>query len=201
MSDLRRRDLLQRSASALLSASLASTGLPAFAQSDKEAPRPGIELTQLEPERGDDGLLLSYTVHFVLPQDLEDALLKGVALVFVADAELYEERWYWSDKRVGRASRRWRLAYQPLTRRWRLSFDSLSRWYTSLHEALAVMSHASQWRIARNVPRGEEEDHYVVFSLRLDTDELPRPLQIGLGGESDWARLAVSRYVKLTHLR
>ncbi|MDE2402173.1 MAG: DUF4390 domain-containing protein [Burkholderiales bacterium] len=194
MSLLRRRDLLQRSASALLSATLAQAGLPAHAQAGPG--HTGIELTQLQAERGDDGLLLSYTVRFELPKDVEDALLKGVAVVFVAEADLFQSRWYWGDKHRAHAVRRWRLAYQPLTRRWRLSFDGLSRWYPTLPEALSVMRRASQWRIADNVRPADESDHYIDFSFRLDTDELPRPLQIGLGGQSDWT-LAVQRRISI----
>lgn len=188
---LRRRDLLQRSASALLTAALATTGLSTLAQAQTSGGgHPGIELTQLSTERGDDGLLLSYAVRLELSKDVEDALYKGVAVVFVAEAELFKSRWYWYDKPKAQVARRWRLAYQPLTRHWRLSFDGLSRSYNSLSEALGVMRRVSQWRISDNV--SGDDDHYVIFSFRLDTDELPRPMQIGLGGQNDW-NLAVQR--------
>jgi hypothetical protein len=189
---LRRRDLLQRSASALLIAALAQTGLPVLAQT--AASHPGIELTQLTTERGDDGLLLSYTVRLELSKDVEDALYKGVAVVFVADAELLKSRWYWYDKSKVHVTRRWRLAYQPLTRHWRLNFDGLTRSYNSLSEAVGAMRRATQWRIADNV---QSDDHYLVFSFRLDTDELPRPMQIGLGGQNDW-NLAVQRRINVS---
>jgi hypothetical protein len=189
---LHRRDLLQRSASALLTVALAQTGLPSHAQTQTGGGHPGIELTQLFTERGDDGLLLSYAVRLELSKDVEDALLKGVALVFVAEAELVKSRWYWYDKPKARVIRRWRLAYQPLTRHWRLSFDGLSRSYNALGEALGVMRRAAQWRISDNV--GPDDDHYVDFSFRLDTDELPRPMQIGLGDQNGW-NLAVQRRI------
>jgi hypothetical protein len=194
---LRRRDLLQRSASALLILALTQAGLPALAQTSAATTtsHPGIELTQLMTERGDDGLLLSYTVRLELSKDVEDALYKGVAVVFVAEAELFKSRWYWYDKPKAQVIRRWRLAYQPLTRHWRLSFDGLSRSYNSLSEAVGAMRRATQWRIADNIAPGSD-DHYVVFSFRLDTNELPRPMQIGLGGQNDW-NLAVTRRINV----
>ena len=79
------------------------------------------ELSSLRTERQDDGIYLSATVSFELPPVVEDALLKGIPLIFVAEAEIYRERWYWTDKRVAQASRVMRLSFQPLTRRWRLS--------------------------------------------------------------------------------
>ncbi|RZI82895.1 MAG: DUF4390 domain-containing protein [Rubrivivax sp.] len=189
---MRRRDLLQRSASALLTVALAQTGPLAHAQTT--GGHPGIELTQLVTERGDDGLLLSYTVRLELSKDVEDALYKGVAVVFIADVELFKSRWYWSDKPKAHVTRRWRLAYQPLTRHWRLTFNGLSRSYDSLAEAVGVMRRATQWRIADNV--GNNDEHYLVFSFRLDTNELPRPMQIGLGGQNDW-NLAVQRRINV----
>jgi hypothetical protein len=188
---LHRRDLLQRSASALLTVALAQTGLPSLVQAQTSV-HAGIELTQLTTERGEEGLLLSYAVRLELSRDVEDALLKGVALVFVAEAELFKSRWYWYDKPKAKVSRRWRLAYQPLTRHWRLSFEGLSRSYNSLGEALGVMRRASQWRISDNV--SADDDHYVVFKFMLDTDELPRPMQIGLGDQNGW-NLAVQRRI------
>lgn len=194
---LRRRDLLQRSASALLTAALALAGRSALAQasSSTASGHPGLELAQLLAERSDEGLLLSYTVRLELSKDVEDALRKGVALVFVAEADLFRSRWYWSDKPRAHATRRWRLAFQPLTRHWRLSLDGLSRNYNSLSEAVGAMRRTTQWRIADNIPAGDS-DHYVVFSFRLDTDELPRPMQIGLGGQNDW-NLAVQRRINI----
>jgi hypothetical protein len=194
----RRRDLLQRSASALLAAYLAQTGRPARADTTA---KPGLELRKLAVQRSEDGLLLSYDVRFDLPRDIEQALGKGIAVVFVAETQVARSRWYWTDLVHANATRRWRLAYQPLTRQWRLSFDGLSRHYTRLSDALDVMRRSNQWRIADPLPAGDAPDYYVDFSFKLDTDELPRPLQIGLGGlggDADW-QLAVQRRVAVPH--
>jgi Domain of unknown function (DUF4390) len=185
----RRRDLLQRSASALLAACMAQAGWPARADT---ASRSGLELSKLAVQRNEDGLLLSYDVRFDMPRDIEQALGKGIAVVFVAEATLFRDRWYWIDEVRTVATRRWRLAYQPLTRQWRLSFDGLSRHYVRLGDALDALRRTNQWRIADALPTGDTQDYYVDFSFKLDTDELPRPLQIGLGGQSEW-QLAVQR--------
>lgn len=180
MSLMRRRDLLQRSASALLAAMLAQAGPSAHAATD------GIELQRLAVQRSDEGILLSHDIRIDLPQDLEQALGKGIAVVFVAEAEVLRERWYWTDEPRGRAVRRWRLAYQPLTRQWRLNQDNLSRHFALLSEALDAIRRTDRWRIADAIPPGDDADYHVDFSFKLDTAELPRPLQIGLGGQSDW---------------
>ena len=48
------------------------------------------------------------------------------------------------------------------------------------------------WKIADAGQIEEGARHYIEFSFRLDTSLLPRPMQIGIGGQPDWA-LAVER--------
>ena len=177
-----RRTFLLRVASALALGSVAGGARAQLAG----GARPLVELTELQVSRADDALILSYNVRFELSPEVEDALVKGVAVVFVARAEVFRTRWYWSDKSRAVAERRWRLAYQPLTRRWRVTFDGLSQHYGSLQEALGVMRRNSRWRIMDNAPSLDDRDHYLEFSFELDRDELPRPMQIGLSDQNGW---------------
>ena len=48
----------------------------------------GAELSQLQIERAGDAVLLSATTRFDLPPAVEDALLKGIPIIFVAEVEL-----------------------------------------------------------------------------------------------------------------
>ncbi|WP_298013119.1 DUF4390 domain-containing protein [uncultured Aquabacterium sp.] len=191
MPQMRRRELLQRSASALLAMPMAVAGRAALAEA---APQAGLVLNRLAVQRADEGLLLSYDVRFDLPDDIESALGKGVAVTFVARAELLRPRWYWLDQTRARAVRRWRLAYQPLTRHWRVSFDGLSRQYNQLGDALDALRRTNRWRIAEPVAYADEQDYEVAFRFMLDPNELPRPLQIGLGGQPNW-NVSVERRV------
>lgn len=194
MSPLSRRDLLQRSASLVLAAACLT---PAGARADSAATRNITELTSLAINLGDEGVLLTYNVRLELSRDLEQMLLRGLTLVFVAEAEVLRERWYWLDESRGETARRWRLGWQPLTRRWKLSQDGLSRHFVTLQEALDVMRRTTRWRIADPISAGDEGEHYVIFRFRLDTEELPRPLQIGLGPQSGWD-LSIARRINLS---
>jgi len=191
MSLMRRRDLLQRSASALLAAWMAKAGLSAHAANGEAS---GIDLIRLAVQRAEEGTLLSYEVRVDLPADLEQALGKGISVVFVAEAEVFRKRWYWTDESRGHAVRRWRLAYQPLTRQWRLNQEGLSLHFPQLSEALDAIQKTERWRIAEAISPKDDKDHYVDFAFRLDTDELPRPLQIGVGGQSGW-KMGVERRI------
>ena len=156
------------------------------------------ELTQFNVERGDDGVYLSTVVRFDLPAVVEDALLKGIPMFFVAEADIYLSRWYWADKRVANATRTIRLAYQPLTRRWRVNIVSglinnsaglratLNQNYDTLPEALSAVQRLSRWRIADNSEVEPDVTHKLEFSFSLDLSQLPRPFQIGVAGQKDW---------------
>ncbi len=155
------------------------------------------DISALRVERTDDGLYLNATHSFELPSVVEDALLKGVPMSFVSEADVYRDRWYWYDKRVATASRNVRLAFQPLTRRWRIGVVSgtvsspgsaiaLTQNYDTLSEALAAIRRISGWKIADNADIDASARHNIAYRFKLDLSQLPRPLQIGVVGQSDW---------------
>ncbi len=165
-----------------------------------------VEITQMDLSRNGDGVELAATVRFQLPPAVQDALYRGLPVIFVAEAEIYRERWYW-DKRVGGAQRHMRLVYQPLSRRWRLSVGTgpssgsdagvaLAQTFDTLDEALGVIRRVSSWRIADFAELETGSRHRLDLRFRLDIGQLPRPLQIGTLGESDWV-LAVSASKRL----
>jgi len=158
------------------------------------------EVTQLQVERTEEGVLLSAAVRFDLPQVVEEALEKGIPMFFVAEGAIYRERWYCYDKRVAFATRHMRLAYQPLTRRWRLQVSAapiggsgtvLGQSFDTREEALAAIQRVSRWRIADAGDLDPEAAHTVDFRFRLDVSQLPRPFQIGAVGQAEWIILAV----------
>ena len=155
------------------------------------------EIAEFEINRHEDGAVApTFAIRFELPRNVEDALLKGVPLYFVADAEVFRERWYWRDRRVGDAVRIWRLAYQPLTSSYRVTFGGLSQNYPTRTDALAAISRATRWKIAEGGQVEHDAHHYMEFSFRLDTTLLPRPMQIGVGGQAEW-QLSVRRTIRI----
>ena len=155
------------------------------------------EVTQMRLERSSDGLLLYATVRFDLPAAVEDALMRGVPMYFVAEAEITRHRWYWSDRKVATAERHIRLAFQPLTRRWRLNIGpdvitanslgmTLNQNFDALPDAISALRRFSGWKIAEANLLDPEATHKVQFRFALDLTQLPRPFQIGAFGQSDW---------------
>jgi hypothetical protein len=190
---------------------LGLTGLlgvsPAWAQSTA-GPAQAVQLDELQISRVDDGYYINAGLQLEWPPTVEEALAKGVPLHFVARVDILRERWYWSDKEVARQERYMRLSYQPLTRRWRLLVSSqplgntglgvsLGQSFDSASEALSALGRIHRWKVADAMQIEADARHRVEFSFRLDLNQLPRPLQIGILGDSDW-NLGVTRSLKLT---
>ena len=159
-------------------------------------------ITGMRLDRTEDGLSLSAQVKFELPPVVEDALLKGIPMFFVAEAEVTRDRWYWYDKKIAVNARVMRLSFQPLTRRWRLNVTngtlanaasgvSLPQYFDSIGDALAKIQRISNWKIAELSEVEQDSAHNVELHFKLDVSQLPRPFQIGLIGNSDWTISAV----------
>ena len=182
-----RRQLLGLAAGLLMAA---VTGLPDLARAD------AVELTTLQAVRSEGVLLLEFATRVTLPRAVEDALQRGVPIYFVAQATLQRNRWYWRDERIARVNRTWRLAYQPLTSTWRVGLGGLNQTHATLAEAMAAVTRIAQWRLADLSQIDPDGRHYIEFSWRLDTSQLPSPMLIGFGGGSDFA-LGVEHTLRL----
>lgn len=165
-------------------------------------------ITSLQAERGEGAIFLNAQLAFDLPTPIEDVLLKGIPLFFVAEAEVKRGRWYWYDKKLAVVTRQIRLAYQPLTRRWRLNVSSntggnnsslgggLPQYFDTMQEALSKVQRISRWRIVELTELEPDVLHTVELSFKLDISQLPRPFQIGLIGQSDW-NISTSKSIRL----
>ena len=155
------------------------------------------EISQVRTERVEDEVLVSAQVAFELPNAVEEAMLKGIPMYFVVQADVTKERWYWYDKRVISAERHMRVAYQPLTRRWRLNVTTgadksgsaglqLIQSFDTLPQALAIVKRLFRWKIADAGDIEGNGRYKMELKFRLDLNQLPRPFQIGAIGQSEW---------------
>lgn len=163
-----------------------------------------ISLEGLKLQREGSELLLSATLNWWLPEMVKDALLKGIPVHFIAEAQIFQERWYWSDKELLSAQRYMRLSYQPLTRRWRLysgnrPFEgqglgvALSDTFETLDDAVQAMQRIVRWRVGDTAELPTSGSAILQLRFRIDLSHFPRPLQIGALGRSDWNLLVTRR--------
>lgn len=168
-----------------LCAMAATASLAAFFPLAAHAETSEIQLMQavLEP-RGED-LFLSMSWEYDLPDTLLDSLRRGIALYFVCEVRLQRSRWYWFDENLGHQELVQRISFSPLTRQYRISRGGLSQTYNTLDQVLSITRHLIGWRIADSVVLKDSSLDLEV-RLRLDASRLPKPLQVVVGGNSDW---------------
>ena len=164
---------------------------PASAAGDR------IDVLQVSVDARDDGYFVNAEFDFDLKPRMAEALERGLALFFVVELELTRSRWYWFDEQTARPTLSYRLSYHALTRQYRVSTGTLQLGFPALSDALGVMTHVRDWKVAdRNVLKAGET-YLAAIRMRLDTSQLPKPFQINALTsrewtlESEWKRFAL----------
>ena len=133
------------------------------------------------------GLQLSVNWEFDLSPVLTDYLRRGIALYFAYEFRLLEPRALWFDKTLVTSTLLQRLSYSPLSRQLRLSRDGLVQSFDTLDQALLLLKNVRGWLVADGDAIRNHADVVAQTRMRLDLSRLPKPLQVTIGGNSDWA--------------
>ena len=133
------------------------------------------------------GIVLNATFEFELPQALEEAVQKGIALYFNIEFELFRKRWYWFDRLVGSQKLVYRLSYSPLTRQYRLARGGLSQPFDSLEEALALVKSVRNWKVMDRAQLSPRDEYEAQVRMRLDVSQLPKPFQVNAITSREWS--------------
>lgn len=173
------------------------TASVAFAQSNLDVSGDSVLQDVRWAVEPDGAVVVSAQMVLMLSRPMVDALHQGIPVYFVAQASLTRTRWWLWDTKDIDAHRYWRLSYQPLTRVWRVqssqesskqtdSSQGLAQYVDSLDQALAVMQRISNWKIGERSQLAAGQVYEAQFSLGVDQERLPRPLQFDAQGRNDW---------------
>jgi hypothetical protein len=141
----------------------------------------------------DDALVIDAEFDITLTAPLEAAVLRGTPLYFVLDTEITRRRAYWFDDSLPSAQSVRRLTYSPLTSSYRVDTGrtlSGSANYPTLEEALR------QIRLIRGRSLIDKKElrngaiYEVSIRLRLDTTQLPKPLQVNTLVSREWSLIS-----------
>ena len=152
----------------------------AFASADR------IDVERAAVETRDDGTYFSGDFDFDLKPRVAEALDRGLTIYFVVEVEVTRSRWYWFDEHNVNAALNFRLSYHALTRQYRVSTGNLQLGLPTLAEALGVIGHVRDWKIAERGTLKPGESYTVALRMRLDTTQLPKPFQINALTNRDW---------------
>lgn len=142
-------------------------------------------------------IVLNATFEFELPQALEEAVQKGIALYFNIEFELYRNRWYWFDRMIASQALVYRLSYSPLTRQYRLARGGLSQPFDSLDEALALMKSVRNWKVMDRAQLSPRDNYGAQVRMRLDVSQLPKPFQVNAITSREWSLASDWREVQV----
>jgi hypothetical protein len=147
--------------------------------------RIGVIAVALEPIPG-GGAALNATFEFEMPQTLEEAVQKGIAVYFNIEFELFRKRWYWLDRKISASTLTYRLSYSPLTRQFRLARGGLSQSFDSLEEALGLLKSVRQWKVIEPGVLQPRDSYEAQVRMRLDVTQLPKPFQVNAITSREW---------------
>ena len=118
---------------------------------------------------------------------MEEALRKGVSLYFVTEFELKRSRWYWLNEEMATYSRVSRLSYNALLRQYVVSGVNIhAHSVDKLEDALLVLGEVSGVPIITRNELTQQVIYSAKLTMRLDTTQLPKPLQINALATGKW---------------
>jgi Domain of unknown function (DUF4390) len=134
----------------------------------------------------EEAALLSADFNLTLGPALEDALARGVPLYFVVETEVVRERLLINDT-VASKSETFRLVYVPLTRSYRVGSGLYNPSFQTLEAATRQFSRLRATRVAERKVLQKGERYVATARLRLDTNQLPKPLQLSALASREWS--------------
>jgi hypothetical protein len=147
----------------------------------------GIQIKSAELRLADDVYYLQAQMLVTPNPTMEEALRKGVSLYFVTEFELKRSRWYWLNEEMATYSRVSRLSYNALLRQYVVSGVNIhAHSVDKLEDALLVLGEVSGVPIITRNELTQQVIYSAKLTMRLDTTQLPKPLQINALATGKW---------------
>jgi hypothetical protein len=145
-----------------------------------------IEPLSASLSAGEDNYRLAADFNIDLGARLEEVVSRGVPLYFNLEFELTRQRWYWFSEHVAGQVIVHRLSYNALTRQYRLTTGGLHQNFSTLGEALRVLSRVVSLPVADRAALKPGESYQAALRLMLDRSQLPKPFQVDAIANKDW---------------
>lgn len=145
----------------------------------------GVSVSRAEARLTPEGYQLKadFSIHLNFP--VQQALSHGVPIYFIGEFSLTRSRWYWFDEQISKSEQVAKLYYNVLTRQYRISRGSLFQSFATLDDALVVIQRQYSPVIAQEL-LANKGNYLAGVRLRLDTEQLPKLLQVNAFTGKDW---------------
>jgi hypothetical protein len=146
-----------------------------------------VNVLQAKIESEEDGYRFVGEFALELSRDLEDGIVRGIPVTFATEVVITHPRWFWFDEKVIHAVQSVRITYNVWTRQYNAAINSgAQRSFGSLEEALALVLKPQHWRISDKSVLKSGEIYSVGVRLRLDINQLPKPILLTALNDKDW---------------
>jgi len=163
----------------------------------------GITVTKADSHVVEEGYEIVTDFKITLPPAVAEALIRGVILNFVCEQTVTRSRWYWFDSDIIQNEQQTKLSYNALTQQYRISRGILFQSFSNLESALQVLGHQTSQPVPVSTLSGgggyvarllkSKTNFTAITQMRLDTSQLPKPLQVSALTNSEW-NLESERY-------
>jgi hypothetical protein len=146
-----------------------------------------VDVLQARIEKAEDGYRFAGEFAFDISRELEDGIVRGIPVTFATEVVVTQPRWYWLDEKVVHAMQSVRVTYNVWTRQYNATINGgAQRSFTNLEDALALILKPQQWRISEKAALKAGEIYSVGVRLRLDINQLPKPILLTALNDKDW---------------
>lgn len=171
-----------------------ATLMPAAMANESESIRLNQPTLSLSTEKT---WALDANVQVTLSPVLIEAVNRGVPLYFVAEFEILKNRWYWFDEKLLSQSKVVRLSYHAVTQQYRVAVGGLHQMsYPELDQALMAATSMRGWLLIDSegqplsglmqAVQAKPDAYELRLRVRLDSAQLPKPLQVNALTNRDW---------------
>lgn len=146
----------------------------------------GIEVKAADLRLVEDVYQLNADFDVNVPRALEDALQRGITLSFVVEFALKLPRWYWFDEEIAGVKQTTKLSFNALTRQYLVQANSAHKYFNTLSEAKGELKSIRDWQVVDRALVKKKASYLASLRMRLDTAQLPKPVQIDVIGSREW---------------
>ena len=145
------------------------------------------DINRIDPVARAGELFIDMDISLTLNPTMKQALMRGVPLYFAIELQIEQPRWWWLNKTLVDTRLMRRLALDTLTQTWRISTGNLFVTASTYEEALSNITHVRQWPIVPSDRFEPNRTYEGRVRIRLDTEQLARPMQMDAASRSQWA--------------
>lgn len=147
-----------------------------------------FEINYLNVTQLDDELRIDAEINYELNDDVKDALVNGITLLFQVEVQIKSLRkWVW-DKKISEITQTYMLKYHALSKQyiWENLDTGSNKSFPDLDSALVHQGRISAMYVAEMNNLSAQDQHIVQIRSRLLTSKLPLPLRMRSYVSAKW---------------